>query len=62
MLQGMKEAGVDSEAVLDLYIQTYNKILMDRPEGMTIGLHLCRGNFKGGVHFSEGGYDRIAIK
>jgi len=29
---------------------------------MTIGLHLCRGNFKDGLHFSEGGYDRIAIK
>jgi len=62
MLNGMKEAGVDSEVLLDLYIKVYNDILQERPEGMTVGLHLCRGNFKDGVHFSEGGYDRIAIK
>jgi methionine synthase II (cobalamin-independent) len=29
---------------------------------MTIGLHLCRGNFRHSVHFSEGGYDAIATK
>lgn len=29
---------------------------------MTVGLHLCRGNFKGGVHFSTGSYDAIATK
>jgi len=62
MLNGMKEAGVDSEVLLDLYIKVYNDILQGRPEGMTVGLHLCRGNFKDGLHFSEGGYDRIAIK
>lgn len=29
---------------------------------MCVGLHICRGNFKGGLHFSEGGYDRIATQ
>jgi hypothetical protein len=29
---------------------------------MHVGVHLCRGNFVGGRHFSEGGYDRIATK
>lgn len=29
---------------------------------MTVGLHLCRGNFRNSVHFSEGGYDAIATK
>jgi len=62
MLEGMKKEGTDSEAILDLYIKTYNGILKDRPSDMNIGLHLCRGNFKDGHHFSEGGYDRIAIK
>ena len=27
-----------------------------------MGVHLCRGNFVNGRHFSEGGYDRIATK
>jgi len=62
MISGMKEAGIDSEALLDTYIRTYNNCLKGKPADMTIGVHLCRGNFKDGRHFSEGGYDRIAIK
>ncbi|EJD46101.1 UROD/MetE-like protein [Auricularia subglabra TFB-10046 SS5] len=62
MLAGMKEEGVDSERLLDLYIDVYNKIIEGRPKDLTVGIHLCRGNFRGGIHFSEGGYDRIAIK
>lgn len=58
----MGAKGIDHEALLDTYIRAYNKILDSRPTDMTAGLHLCRGNFKDGVHFSEGGYDRIAIK
>ncbi len=62
MIKGMEERGVDHEALLATYIQAYNKIVTDHPPDLTIGLHLCRGNFKNGMHFSEGGYDRIAIK
>ena len=62
MIRGMEERGVDHVTLLDTYIATYNKILTDKPADMTAGLHLCRGNFKNGIHFSEGGYDRIAIK
>ena len=29
---------------------------------MHVGVHLCRGNFHKSKHFSEGGYDRIAVK
>jgi len=62
MIQGMEEQGVDHAALLNTYIRAYNKCLENRPKDMTVGLHLCRGNFKDGMHFSEGGYDRIAIK
>lgn len=62
MIKGMEERGVDHAALLDTYIRAYNKIVTGHPADMTIGLHLCRGNFKNGMHFSEGGYDRIAIK
>lgn len=58
----MEERGIDHEALLDTYITAYNKCIEGRPTDMTVGLHLCRGNFKDGMHFSEGGYDRIAIK
>ena len=29
---------------------------------MHLGVHLCRGNFHGSRHFSEGGYERVAKK
>ncbi|KAI0655349.1 UROD/MetE-like protein [Cubamyces menziesii] len=62
MIKGMEERGVDHEALLDTYIRAYNNCLKNRPADMNVGLHLCRGNFRNGMHFSEGGYDRIAIK
>ena len=62
MIKGMEERGIDHEALLDTYVRAYNGCLEGRPADMVVGLHLCRGNFKDGMHFSEGGYDRIAIK
>ncbi|KAF8592041.1 UROD/MetE-like protein [Ramaria rubella] len=62
MLEGMTRDGINHEALLDLYIRTYNSCLKGKPADMTAGVHLCRGNFKDGRHFAEGGYDRIAIK
>lgn len=62
MLQGFKDAGEDSEALLDTYVRLYNDCLSARPADLHVGLHLCRGNFAYSRHFSEGGYDRIAGK
>ncbi|GAA6033259.1 hypothetical protein JCM8097_003021 [Rhodosporidiobolus ruineniae] len=62
MLEGMKAEGIDPATVLDAYIQLYNDCIRDAPADMTIGLHLCRGNFKDGMHFSEGGYEHISKK
>ncbi|KAH8787386.1 hypothetical protein F5882DRAFT_325923 [Hyaloscypha sp. PMI_1271] len=50
------------DELLDAYIQCYNDSIAKHSEKMHIGLHICRGNFMGSRHFSEGGYDRIAIK
>ncbi|GAA5972550.1 hypothetical protein JCM11641_001895 [Rhodosporidiobolus odoratus] len=60
MLEGMKAEGNDPAKVLDQYIQLYNDCVRDAPKDMVIGLHLCRGNFKDGMHFSEGGYEHIS--
>ncbi|KAK2625619.1 hypothetical protein QTJ16_004931 [Diplocarpon rosae] len=62
MLAGFKEAGEDPYELFDSYIQLYNDCLSKRPADMHVGIHLCRGNFVGGRHFSEGGYDNIASK
>jgi len=50
------------EDLLDKYIKLYNDCISKRPEDFHVGVHLCRGNFHKSKHFSEGGYDRIAVK
>ncbi|KAJ6137312.1 hypothetical protein N7471_003798 [Penicillium samsonianum] len=50
------------EDLLDAYIKLYNDSLVGLPADMHTGIHLCRGNFIGGRHFSEGSYDIIAKK
>lgn len=61
MINGMEAAGVDHEALLDTYIRATNLCTQGRPADLCIGLHMCRGNFRG-MHFSEGGYERISKK
>ncbi|KAK9897283.1 methionine synthase-like protein [Cystobasidium minutum MCA 4210] len=64
MLKGWAEDKGNTETadeMFDKYIQYYNACF-ERPEDMHLGVHLCRGNYIGGRHFSEGAYDRIAKK
>jgi 5-methyltetrahydropteroyltriglutamate--homocysteine methyltransferase len=51
--------GDDPDAMLGAYAKTINRIVANRPPGMTIALHTCRGNYQG--HWvAEGGYEPIA--
>jgi methionine synthase II (cobalamin-independent) len=64
-LNGFKEDSANVYSADDMfqkYIKLYNDSFIGLPEDMHVGVHLCRGNFVGSRHFSEGGYDRIAIK
>ncbi|GLI73000.1 hypothetical protein PoHVEF18_001186 [Penicillium ochrochloron] len=64
-LSGFKEDSLNVYSADDMfqkYIKQYNDCFIGLPEDMHVGVHLCRGNFVGSRHFSEGGYDRIAIK
>jgi len=52
-------AGLDPAQLLATYISAINLSVAARPPGMTIGLHLCKGNYKG--HWmAEGGYDAVS--
>ena len=53
--------GDDPDALIDLYIGLINRIVRARPQGMTIGVHMCRGNAMG-RWMGSGSYDRIAEK
>ncbi|GIZ46289.1 hypothetical protein CKM354_000941900 [Cercospora kikuchii] len=64
MLEGWKndkENFQTADEQLDAYIKFYNECLRV-PEDFHMGIHLCRGNYMGSKHFSEGAYDRIATK
>ena len=51
--------GDDPEQLIDLYIDLINRIARRRPAGMTIGVHMCRGNAMG-KWMASGGYGPIA--
>jgi 5-methyltetrahydropteroyltriglutamate--homocysteine methyltransferase len=51
--------GEDPAALVRLYVDLINAVLADRPKGMTVGLHLCRGNYKG-QWMAAGGYTPVA--
>ncbi|HYR32774.1 MAG TPA: 5-methyltetrahydropteroyltriglutamate--homocysteine S-methyltransferase [Burkholderiales bacterium] len=57
----VKAAGEDPDRLVELYIGAINEAVKNRPKGMTIGVHVCRGNYKG-MYLSEGGYDSVAEK
>ena len=57
--EAIRERGEDHQALMDTYAAVINAIVADRPEGMTYGLHTCRGNNRG-MWMAEGGYDVVA--
>ncbi len=53
--------GWNWETLLDRYVRANNALVAGKPAGMTVGMHLCRGNYRG--HFiGSGGYEPVAEK
>jgi 5-methyltetrahydropteroyltriglutamate--homocysteine methyltransferase len=57
----VKAAGEDPHRLVELYIDAINEAVKSRPSQITVGVHVCRGNYKG-MYLSEGGYDSVAEK
>jgi 5-methyltetrahydropteroyltriglutamate--homocysteine methyltransferase len=55
----MAERGEDAEHLHEQYIRHINEALAERPDGITITTHMCRGNFRSSW-VAEGGYDFVA--
>jgi 5-methyltetrahydropteroyltriglutamate--homocysteine methyltransferase len=51
--------GGDAEHQHEHYIRHINEALADRPDGMSVTTHMCRGNFRSSWA-AEGGYDFVA--
>ncbi|HMA15095.1 MAG TPA: 5-methyltetrahydropteroyltriglutamate--homocysteine S-methyltransferase [Kiloniellaceae bacterium] len=54
-----KARGDDPDALTHLYCRLVNDAIRDRPQDMTVCVHLCRGNFKS-AWVAEGGYEPVA--
>lgn len=57
----VKSAGEDPDRLVDRYIDAINQAVKNRPPQVSVGVHVCRGNYKG-MYLSEGGYDSVAEK
>lgn len=54
-----RRIGEDPDALPSFYAKMINRCIEGRPEGMVVGIHMCRGNVRG-AWVAEGGYDPVA--
>jgi 5-methyltetrahydropteroyltriglutamate--homocysteine methyltransferase len=59
MREAAKQRGDDPNELPHRYARLINAAIADRPAGMTICTHLCRGNFRS-AWVAEGGYEPVA--
>ncbi|MBF0280236.1 MAG: 5-methyltetrahydropteroyltriglutamate--homocysteine S-methyltransferase [SAR324 cluster bacterium] len=57
--QGAVDRGDDPNELPRIYARLINAAIKERPDTMTIAIHLCRGNFKS-AWVAEGGYEPVA--
>jgi 5-methyltetrahydropteroyltriglutamate--homocysteine methyltransferase len=55
----VEDAGQKPDHLVDLYIESLNDVVAGAPAGVTFGVHMCRGNFKG-HYLGAGGYESVA--
>jgi 5-methyltetrahydropteroyltriglutamate--homocysteine methyltransferase len=53
------ERGEDPNELPKTYANLINSVIDNRPEDLTVGIHLCRGNYRS-TWFAEGGYEPVA--
>jgi len=51
--------GEDPDALVGTYIDAVNEVVAARPAGMTVGMHLCRGNLRS-RWLAAGSYEAVA--
>jgi len=59
MRERTREIGEDPDMLPRLYARIINESIAARPSGMTVCIHLCRGNFRSSW-VAEGGYEPVA--
>lgn len=59
MRADVRARGDDPDELPRTYAALINSVIEGRPEDLTIGVHLCRGNFRSNW-FAQGGYEPVA--
>lgn len=59
MREAARQRGDDPNELPHRYAAFINKVVAQKPEGMTLAMHLCRGNFKS-THAAAGNYEPVA--
>ena len=58
-IAGLRARGENVDTLLSVYAGMLNRAIEGKPDGMTISMHLCRGNFRS--HWiASGGYEPVA--
>jgi 5-methyltetrahydropteroyltriglutamate--homocysteine methyltransferase len=55
----VEDTGQKPDRLADLYIEALNAAIADAPAAVVVGVHMCRGNFKG-HYLGAGGYEKVA--
>ena len=59
MREAARQRGDDPNELPHRYAQFINKVVAQKPEGMLLAMHLCRGNFKS-TFAAQGNYEPVA--
>jgi 5-methyltetrahydropteroyltriglutamate--homocysteine methyltransferase len=59
MREAARQRGDDPNELPHRYATFINKVVAHKPPGMTLAMHLCRGNFKS-THAAAGNYEPVA--
>jgi 5-methyltetrahydropteroyltriglutamate--homocysteine methyltransferase len=59
MREAARERGEDPDQLPRTYAALINSVIDNRPSDLTVGIHLCRGNYRS-TWFAEGGYEPVA--
>ena len=59
MREAARQRGDDPNELPHRYAQFINLVVAQKPAGMTLAMHLCRGNFKS-THAASGNYEPVA--
>jgi 5-methyltetrahydropteroyltriglutamate--homocysteine methyltransferase len=58
-LEKARARGIRTDGIAERFASMINRVLADRPAGLTVTTHVCRGNFRS-TWISSGGYEPVA--